>query len=341
MKHTNKPFALLLAVAMLTLCACGGQGTDPNTDQGGTTTTAAPAKTDVNVYVLAGPTGVGAMNLWAKADAGQTQNNYRFTLAAANDEIVAAVSQGKADIAAVATNLASTLYNKTDGKVTVLAVNTLGVLSMLTNGEDIASVQELRGKTIVTTGQGANPEYILRYVLKGNGLDPDKDVTIEFVGDGSELPGVWAENKDAVILAPQPMATSLTLNFENAKTVFDMTEEWNKIATDSALMMGCVIVRNDFLKNNKAAVDTFLTEYQASIAAATAAIDTTAGYCETYGIIPKAAVAKKAIPGCGLTFVTGTEMKQKLAGYLQVMYDASPASVGGKLPGEDFYYDAG
>lgn len=341
MKHGNKRLAGLLAAAMLTLCACSGQPATPTPDAGSTTSTTEPAKAEVNVAVLAGPTGVGAMNLWAQADAGQTQNNYHFSLVAANDEIVAAVSQGTTDIAAVATNLASTLYNKTDGKVTVLAVNTLGVLSMLTNGAEIATVKDLAGKTIVTPGQGANPEYILRYVLKNNGLDPDKDVTIEFVSDGSELPGVWAKNKDAVIMAPQPMATTLTLNFENAKTVLDMTEEWNKISTESALMMGCVIVRNDFLKANKAAVDTFLTEYEASIAAATASIDTTAGYCETYGIIPKAAIAKKAIPHCGLTFVTGTEMQQKLSGYLQVMYEASPASVGGKLPGEDFYYHAG
>lgn len=339
MKNVKKLIAVLVSLALVLVCtACANTNTAP--DETKTTTTTVPQKATVNVYVLSGPTGIGAINLWAKADAGATENNYRFTLTAVNEDIVAAVSQGKADIAAVATNMASAIYNKTAGKVSVLAVNTLGVLSILTRGEDFASIKDLRGKTIIAPGQGANPEYILRYVLSKNGLDPDKDVTIQFVADGTEIPAAWAQNKDAVVMAPQPAATSLLMNVEGAKTVFDMTEEWNKVSKDSALMMGCVIVRNEFLEKNKAAVDTFLKEYKASIEAATTNLDETAKHCETYQIIPKAALAKKAIPSCGLTYVDGAEMKQKLSGYLGVMYEAAPKSVGGNLPAEGFYYNA-
>lgn len=341
MKLTKRLPALLLAVSLLALCACGAPA--DQTDKTTTTTPVEVTKTKVNVYVLDGPTGIGSLPLWAKAEAKETQNDYTFTLASANEEIVAAVSQGKADIAAVATNMASAIYNKTAGKVTVLAVNTLGVLSMLSNGEEIASVKDLRGKTIVTPGQGANPEYILRYVLKGNGLDPDKDVNIQFVSEGSELPGVWAQEdtKDAVIMAPQPMATVLKNKYADAKTLFDMTEEWGKVSTDSTLMMGCVIVRDEFLEKNAAAVATFIEEYKASLATATADLDGTAQLCAKYGIIPQAPVAKLAIPHCGITFVAGAEMKQQLSGYLKVMFEAAPKSVGGKLPGDDFYYHAG
>lgn len=339
MKKVRAIVSLLLALTLaLSLTACGGQAnSEPEQPETQEELTAA----EINLYVLSGPTGIGAMNLWAASDAGETKNTYHITMPGANDEVVAALSKGDADIAAVATNLAATLYNKTDGGVTVLAVNTLGVLSLLSNGQEVNAVSDLKGKTIYAPGQGANPEYILRYVLSGNGLDPDKDVTLRFVGEGSELLTVWQSDPEAVILAPQPVATSILMQNENAKTLFDMTEEWDKIAGgDSTLMMGCVIVRNEFLQANPGAVELFLQEYAASIEKAQSDVEGTAALCEQYGLIPKAALAQKAIPSCGLTFVTGAEMKTGLSGYLQVMFDANPKSVGGALPGDNFYYGA-
>ena len=339
MKKVRTIVSLLLALTLaLSLTACGGQA-NSEPQQPDTQEETTPA--EVNLYVLSGPTGIGAMNLWAASDAGETKNTYHITMPGANDEVVAALSKGDADIAAVATNLAATLYNKTDGGVTVLAVNTLGVLSLLSNGQEAATVSELKGKTIYAPGQGANPEYILRYVLSGNGLDPDKDVTLRFVGEGSELLTVWQSDPEAVILAPQPVATNILMQNDNARTLFDMTEEWDKIAGgDSTLMMGCVIVRNEFLQANPGAVELFLQEYAASIEKARSDVEGTAVLCEQYGLIPKAALAQKAIPSCGLTFVTGAEMKTGLSGYLQVMFAANPKSVGGALPGDDFYYGA-
>ena len=339
MKKVRAIVSLLLALKLaLSLTACGGQAnSEPEQPETQEELTAA----EINLYVLSGPTGIGAMNLWAASDAGETKNTYHITMPGANDEVVAALSKGDADIAAVATNLAATLYNKTDGGVTVLAVNTLGVLSLLSNGQEAATVSELKGKTIYAPGQGANPEYILRYVLTGNGLDPDKDVTLRFVGEGSELLTVWQSDPEAIILAPQPVATSILMQNENARTLFDMTEEWDKIAGgDSTLMMGCVIVRNEFLQANPGAVELFLQEYAASIEKAQSDVEGTAALCQQYGLIPKAALAQKAIPSCGLTFVTGAEMKTGLSGYLQVMFDANPKSVGGALPGDGFYYGA-
>lgn len=339
MKKVRAIVSLLLALTLaLSLTACGGQAnSEPEQPETQEEQTAA----EINLYVLSGPTGIGAMNLWAASDAGETKNTYHITMPGANDEVVAALSKGDADIAAVATNLAATLYNKTDGGVTVLAVNTLGVLSLLSNGQEVNAVSDLKGKTIYAPGQGANPEYILRYVLTGNGLDPDKDVTLQFVGEGSELLTVWQSDPEAVILAPQPVATSILMQNENAKTLFDMTEEWDKIAGgDSTLMMGCVIVRNEFLQANPGAVELFLQEYAASIEKAQSDVEGTAALCQQYGLIPKAALAQKAIPSCGLTFVTGAEMKTGLSGYLQVMFDANPKSVGGALPGDNFYYGA-
>ena len=336
MKHIKSVVSLLLAVALaFTLAGCGTKE-EPAADDSDELTPA-----EVNLYVLSGPTGIGAMNLWAAADAGETANTYHITMPGANDEVVAALSNGQADIAAVATNLAATLYNKTDGGVTVLAVNTLGVLSLLGNGGEAASIADLVGRTIYAPGQGANPEYILRYVLRGNGLDPDRDVTLRFVGEGSELLTVWQTDPEAVILAPQPVATSILMQNENARTLFDMTEEWDKVSGgESTLMMGCVIVRNAFLQEHPDAVTLFLQEYAASIEKAQSDAAGTAALCEQYGLIPKAALAEKALPYCGLTFVTGAEMKAGLSGYLQVIFDADPRSVGGAMPDDGFYYGA-
>lgn len=334
----KKWISMLLALLLsLSLVACGAQDT---ASSDGVQETKHDA-VDVNVYVLSGPTGIGAMNLWAKSDAGATLDRYHFTMPGANDEVVAAISNGDADIACVATNLAATLYNKTEGGITVLAVNTLGVLSMLTNGEEILSVSDLAGRTVYTPGQGANPEYILRYVLSGNGLDPDSDVTVRFVGESSELLSVWQTEPDAVIMAPQPVATSILIQNEGAIKVFDMTEEWNAVSGgESTLMMGCVIVRNEFLAAYPQVVEDFLTEYADSIVGAQDDVEGTAALCEHYGLIPKAALAAKAMPECGLTFVSGDAMRTQLAGYLQVMYDANPKSVGGAMPGDDFYYSS-
>ena len=326
--------SLILALAMvLSLAACAQQDVVVGQEQ----TEREPM--DVNVYVLSGPTGIGAMNLWAQADAGETFDRYHFTMPGANDEVVAAISNGTADIACVATNLAATLYNKTDAGVICLAVNTLGVLHLLTNGEALDSIADLAGKTIYLPGQGANPEYILRYVLNGNGLDPDSDVTLSFVGEGSELMTVWQNEPTAVILAPQPVATSILMKYENAAEAFDMTEEWDKVSGgDSTLMMGCVIVRKEFCAQYPQTVKDFMEAYAASIALAQTDVTGTAALCERYGLIPKAALAEKTIPYCGLAYVDGDEMKAQLSGYLQVMFDADPKSVGGKLPGDDFYY---
>lgn len=329
-----KKILTLLLTLMLTLglTACG------ETDNNSSVASEAPKLVKANIFVLSGPTGIGAANLKDKADSGKTEGDYNVTVVAQPDEIVAKISNKEADIAAIATNLAAKLYNKTEGNITVLAVNTLGVLNVVTpKGVEITSLNDLKGKKVYTTGQGSNPEYIINYLLEKNGIKDD--VTLKFKAEGTELLSVWATDPNAIIISPQPVATTLTIQNEGAKVAIDLTKEWEKVDNKSALMMGCVVVRNEFLKDNKATVDKFLEEYKASIEAANNDIDTTATLCETYGIIPKAPIAKKAIPNCNLTFVSGSEMKTKLSGYLQVLFDADKTAVGGKLPADGFYYE--
>ncbi len=326
----KKLIALILsAFLLLSLTACGKEQTPE-----------APAeKETVNVFMISGPTGIGAVNLMKAAKENTAADNYNFTVVAEPTEIVTKISNGEADIAAVATNLASNIYNKTNGGVTVLAVNTLGVLNVITNGDTaVNSIADLKGKTVYTTGKGANPEYVINYLLEKNGLTPS-DLTLEFIVDGKDLVPVFAQNPNAVIIAPQPVASSITAKYNTSKIALDLTDEWEKVGEGSALMMGCVIVRNEFLAAHPDAVTRFMGEYEASVKAVSENIDATAALCEEYGIVAAAAIAKKAIPNCNICFITGQEMQTKLSGYLNVLFTANPKSVGGKLPEANFYYN--
>lgn len=327
---------LLAAVLAFCFAACGKNDTASTESE---VSSKAVDYADTSFYVLSGPTGIGAANLKDKSEKGETEVKYNVTVVAQPDEVVSKISNKEADIAAIATNLAAKLYKKTDGAISVLAVNTMGVLNVVTpDGVEVNSLSDLKGKKIVTTGQGSNPEYIINHLLEKNGIDKEKDVTVEFKAEGTELLTVWANEPEAVIIAPQPVATSLVVKYENSKIALDLTDEWSKVNTDSALMMGCVVVRNEFLKENPETVEKFLEEYKESVEKANSDLGTTAALCESYGIVAKAAIAQKAIPNCNLCFVTGNEMKTKLSGYLSVLFEADKTSVGGELPDDAFYY---
>lgn len=328
----KKIVSVLLAVLMVfSFAACSADNKDS------TTSSDTPKeKTNINAYVLSGPTGIGAVNMMENTSG---LENYKFNVVAAPDEVVAKISNGEADIAAVATNLAAKLYKVTNGGIKILAVNTLGVLNVLNyQGEQISSLADLKGRTVYTTGQGANPEYIIDYLLTQNGIDPDKDVKLEFKAEGTDLVAVWENDPNAVIIAPQPVATSIKIKYEGSTIALDLTDEWKKVSPDSELMMGCLVVRNEFLEANSEAVENFLTDYEASVNKALSDVETTATLCEKYGIVAKAPIAKAAIPNCNLCYITGDEMKSKLTGYLEVLLQADPKSIGGAVPGDDFWY---
>ena len=339
----------ILVLACFTACASNvpAGNTDNNTDTDiktpevteGDTGTVEP--TDVNVFVLTGPTGIGAVQMWDRAEKEEYAYRYHFTAVATPTEVVSRISKGEADIAAVATNLAAKMYQATEKGVKVLAVNTLGVLNILTNKDlSVETWDDLRGKDVYSAGQGANPEYIVKYLMRKNGIDPDSDLTLHFVAEGSELVTVWANDPQAVLVAPQPVATSILSKYEGSSLDMDLTEEWEKVSPDSALMMGCIIVRTAFLDEHPDAVAQFLKDYESSVALANEDPVTTGELCAKYGIVAAAPVATKAIPYCHITYVAGDEMRSGLEGYLKVMLDADASSIGGKLPDDDFYYHA-
>ena len=267
----------------------------------------------------------------------EVASNYNFTMYGAADEIVPLLVKGDLDAAAVPANLAATLYNKTNGAVEVACINTLSVLYIVENGETVNSVGDLKGQTIVTTGKGATPEYVLRYVLTENGIDPDSDVTIEYCSEATEALSKVQAGEATIAMLPQPFVTSAMSQVEGLRVALDMNEEWQKVA-GSKLVTGVLVVRKDAVENDPEAFAAFMDGYAASVEAANSDLEGTAALCEQYGVVAKAALAQKALPQCNIVFETGDEMKTDLETYFKVLYAADPASVGGALPADDFYY---
>ncbi len=291
----------------------------------------------IRVASLKGPTSIGLVKLMDQNEKGKSNNKYSFTIAATADEIVAGIGNGELDIAAIPANLASVLYNKTQGGISVGAINTLGVLYIVESGQAVDSLEDLKGKTIYSTGKGTTPEHVLNYVLESNGIKVGKDVTVEYKTEATELATLLASREDVIALLPQPFIAAAQAKSENIQVRISMDEEWNKLDKEGSLVTGVVIVNNDFLKDNKDSFDKFLDEYKESVNYVNNNIEDSAVLVGDLDIIPTQ-VAQKVIPLCNITFIEGFEMEEKLGGYLKVLYDAGPNSVGGKIPDEGFYY---
>ena len=350
-KNMKKLISLILAAVMLlSLAACAQEEAAPTaapTEEPAVTeaapeTTAAPETEPaeridadlVNVMVLNGTTGFGMANLMDACDKGESAQNYNFSVETDASNIVAALANGSVDIAALPTNAAATVYNKTQGKVQVLALNTLGVLYLVTDGSvTVESVADLAGQTVYAPAQ--NPSFIFQHIVEANGLT---DVTIDNTyAQPADLNTAVAAGEVSIAVLPEPMVTVAKSKNPDLVVALDLTAEWDKIAPAGSLVQGCVVVRKAFVEENPDAVKTFLTEYGASIEALTTDIEGTAAKIEAQGIFAKAAVAAKAIPNCNVCFITGEEMKAALGEFLTVMHGVAPASVGGNIPGDDFY----
>ena len=280
---------------------------------------------------------IGAL-LLDDAENQKTANAIDFQMAASANELNPLFLKGELDILAVPANLGSVLYNKTQGGVKMLAVSTLGVLYMVEKGgETVTDIQSLAGKTIYATGKGATPEYALTYLLARNGLELGKDVNVEWKSEPTEIVAQMAAQDSAVAMLPQPFVVVAMGQVEGLRVALDLTEQWNALGGDSQLITAVLLVRSEFLDQHPQAVARFMEEYAASAAFVNDQPAEAAVLVEKYGIV-KAAVAEKAIPACNIVCLTGDDMKTAASGYLQVLFDQNPESVGGKLPGDDFYW---
>lgn len=301
---------------------------------------AVSGETVVRVGGLKGPTTMGLVKLMDDAENGTAKNNYEFTMVTAADELTALIAAGKIDIALLPANLASVLYHKTNGGISVIDINTLGVLYLVSSDTSIETVDQLKGKTVYLPGKGTTPEYALRYLISASGLSGD-DVTLEFKSEASEVASILAGDPTAIGLLPQPFVTSALAQNDKLSIVMDLTRVWDEFQSEgggSRLVTGVTIVNNEFLDAHTDSVNTFLEEHEASILFTESDTDTAAELIAEAGIIPKAPLAKKALPFCNIKFLSGAEMKTALSGYLEVLFEQNAASVGGSLPDDAFYY---
>jgi len=357
-KVTGLLTAVLMGAALLMGCGSGQTevptAATTTTSETGTmettaaTTTVAEITTEnseneqeaaVRIAAMSGPTAIGMVKLMQDTEDGNSAYPYEFQIFGTADEVSTGLIQGTLDMAAVPCNLASVLYNKTEGQLQIAAINTLGVLYIVETGETIQSVEDLRGKTIYSTGQGTTPEYTLNYLLNSYGLNPDKDVTIEYKSEAAEVAAILTEAQDAVAMLPQPYVTVAMTQNEKLRIALSVTEEWEAVNSDSSVVTGVLVVRKEFAEQNPEQVAAFLEEYKTSADYANQDVEGCAELVEKYEIF-KAAIAKKAIPYCNISFISGKEMEQKIMGYLTTLYNQNPASVGGKLPDDGIFYRA-
>ncbi len=351
-----KTLALALAL-LLALSACGAaRGVDgPAQEEGGSAPAEKqeiPAQPEISeerpeelfpsrdsepavsmrIGALRGPTAMGMAKM--------LENDLdQYTLAGSADELTPAFIKGDLDIICVPANLAAVLYNKTEGQVVTLAVNTLGVLYIVeNNGETIQSMADLKGKTIVAAGKGSTPEFGLRYLLEQNGLDPDKDVTVDWKSEHAECVAALAAGTADIALLPQPFVTVAQGKLEKLRVALDLTAEWDALDNGSAMITGVAVARRDFVEKYPQVTGWFLAAYEQSVQWVNQNPAEAAEIIAEYGIIESPAIAEKALPHCNIVCLTGQEMFEKLSGYLSVLAEANPQSVGGALPGDDFYY---
>jgi NitT/TauT family transport system substrate-binding protein len=295
--------------------------------------------TTVRIGALSGPTAMGLVKLMDESENGETENTYEFAdLSTDPSTFAAPLASGEIDIAAVPSNLSSVIYNNTDGGIQLLAINNLGVLSIVERQESISSIADLAGKTLYATGEGATPEYTLRYLLKENGLDPDSDVTIQWCSDTTEALSYISNDEEAIAMLPQPFVTAALAQVEDLRVALDLNDAWDALDTGCEIVTGVIVVRTEFAEEHPDLVETFLDEYEASMDYAAENPAENAELIEKYGIVAKAAIAEKALPGCHLNLETGEEMYNSMSGYLQILFDENPASIGGSLPEDNFYY---
>lgn len=343
MKKTLYITLIIVIILSMSLTGC-----KPNDEVKSTTSATigevqTPEPKDVitaNITTLKGPTGMGMVRMLFEVNSFSDYMQVEFNIVSAPDVITAGLINGEIDIAAVPTNLAAVLYNKTDGEIVLLGVNTLGVLHIVTNNnETITSVEDLRGKTIVTSGQGSTPEYILNYILEENGLVPGTDVTIEYLGEHSEVAAYLKTGKADIVMLPEPFVTIATIGSDEFTQALDITKEWNKIAgDDSQLMMGCLVARKEIAENyNEEMMTLMMTNYESAEWVNDSPEDAAALIVQKE-ILPSEAIAINAIPTSNITFLFAQDIKDQLTNYYKILFASNPASVGGAIPGDDFYF---
>ncbi|MFL0196554.1 ABC transporter substrate-binding protein [Clostridium sp. WILCCON 0269] len=314
---------LIFAISILFVTSCSNNSS-----------TSESKKEKIKIAALKGPTGMGMAKLM------EDKTNYDITVYDSPDEIVSKIVNGQLDGAAIPSNLASILYNKTKGQVKLVGINTLGILYIVENGNTVKDIKDLKGKTIYSSGKGSTPEFVLNYILKKNGLDPDKDVTVDYKMTHNDLAAAVAAKKVNLAVLPEPFVTTTKMKDSDLQIPIDLTKEWDKASQgQSKLIMGTLVFRKSFIDSRSQDLDNFLNKYKQSVDFVNSNKVEAGKLIEKYGIIPKAKVAEEAIPKCNIVFISAKEGKSSLEKFYEILKENDAKSIGGKIPDENFYYN--
>lgn len=312
---------LIFVISVLFVTGCSN-GTDSSGES-----------TKIKIAALKGPTGMGMAKLM------ENKNSYDITVYDSPDEIVSKIVNGQLDAAAVPSNLASVLYNKTKGQIQLVGINTLGILYIVENGNTVKDIKDLKDKTIYSSGKGSVPEFALNYILKENGLTAGKDVIVDYKMNHSDLAAAVASKKVNLAVLPEPFVTTAKMKDNELQVPIDLTKEWDKVSQGKGkLIMGTLIFRKSFIDSRSKDVDAFLKEYKESVDFVNNNKVEASKLIEKYGVIPKAKVAEEAIPKCNIVFISAKEGKDDLQKFYEVLNENDPKSIGGTIPDENFYY---
>ena len=344
MKKLTRALLAAMLLAMLGLCACstGADSAQQAVERDGAGDgSEADAASDVaaqadalRIGSMKGPTSVGLASM-------MQQGQGQFTVVAAADELTALLLQDELDIALVPANVAALLFQRTEGQIQVVDVNTLGVLYGVSLDSSVASIEDLRGRTVYMTGKGTVPEYTFLALLDAAGMG-EGDVTVQFCAEPAEVAAQVAQHDDAVGILPQPYATAVTVQNPDVTEVLDLTAQWADLTGGELgdLITGVTVAKASTVQEQRDAIDAFLVRHGESAAAANADPASIAATVAELGIIDSEPLAQKAIPRCNVVCLVGDPMRQALSGYLESLYQQSPEAVGGALPDDSFYYVA-
>jgi len=325
----RKKIWVLLSITLLLLLV-GCAGTKPAQQPALDDHKEAIGKEIINVGVLQGPTGMGIVKL-------MEEENYNIEIVGSPDDLIGKIITGEIDLAAMPTNMASILYQRTGQKIQLLAINTLGVLYILENGEEIGTIADLKGKTLYVSGKGATPDYVIQYLLEEHGLTPGKDVILDFSTQHADLAAIMAAGQHDLALLPQPHVTSVLMQNKDVRIALDLTKEWKDIL-NAELPMGVLIGQKDFIDSNENLLSAFLEEYQKSIEFVNTNTDEAAELIAKHKILPNAQIAKNAIPYSNIVYIDAQSGKSSLHEFFSILYAYNPESIGGQIPDDGFYY---
>lgn len=352
-KQTIKLLCMVLCLSMLSVLFLAGCNTESQEEQttvkeesttGSSTEKESESEVSLNteleikIAVLNGTTGFGIAKLINDKNAGNAALNYNISVETDASNVTAALINGSIDIAALPTNAAANVYNKTEGKIQIMAVNTLGVLYVVTSDKvNIESFADLEGKTVYCPAQ--NPEFVFKYLCKKNNLTPGENITIDTAyAQPADLRAAVASGAVDIAVLPEPMVTIAQSANNQLKVALDLTQEWNKVGDGSTLAQGCIVVRTEFAQNHPMEVAKFLEEYKASVEFTNEKPSDVSEMIVAAGIFSAAPVAAKAIPKCNICYVEKTEMATYLNGFFSALFEIAPASIGGKIPDNGIYY---